>query len=540
MKATFLLRICLSLCLLLFGWQAQAKLAPTLPIDNVEQRIELAPWLDIASPTWRALDQPVLAKGYVPHALLLRLKINNTGLAKRRILEVSRANTSRIEVISRAASGQWLTRRAGANELVPRGDINGLGYSFAIDIPEGNSEIFIRLSSAYPLATPIRLSSENALFKAMQNSAGLYGAGLGLLGGMLLGIIGLRSARLAIPVRWLFSSLILLVILRALADRGVLGYWWLDIPGSLHGLIQISGSLLSIAHLMLCRQFVAQHQALPTASKRLLGLTVVLNLVWMLTTTSHAGAFPLYWADWLRLFSISVILILLWQPARQDIYGAKLYFAVMLAALIGQLYNDAALKGWVTFIAEPYQIIILWHLLAAPFLLHALERPIVFHPRERRHTPLPEKIRSKALNKSQPKPQGLPPMRVLVVEDNPWVQQVLSGLLLKLGCQPHAVGDGLQALASLKASPYDLVLMDCDLPGLDGISTAQLWRTEAHQQSYASAADIPMVAITAHVSAAYETQAREAGMNDFLQKPIDMRTLHELLIRWQPKPRTTA
>ena len=131
-------------------------------------------------------------------------------------------------------------------------------------------------------------------------------------------------------------------------------------------------------------------------------------------------------------------------------------------------------------------------------------------------------------------------MHVLVVEDNPWVQQVLTGLLLKLGCQPHSVGDGQQALTCLKQQHFDLVLMDCDLPGLDGISTAQLWRTEASKHRFASSADIPIVAITAHVSAAYETQAREAGMNDFLQKPIDMRTLHELLQRWRAKPEAKA
>lgn len=534
MTAPTLIRLFLSLCLLLMGAQGHAKLAPTLAIDSADQRLELAPWLDIASPTWRALDQPVLAQGYVPHTLQLRLKIHNPGLAKRRILEISRANIGRIEVVSRDPSGQWLTRHAGANQLVPRGDVNGLGYSFDLDIPEGPSEVFIHLSSAYPLTTPIRLSSENALFTATQNSAGLYGASLGMLGGMLLGIMALRSARLTIPIRWIFSAMVLMVILRALADRGVLGYWWLDIPGSLHGLIQVSGSLLSIAHVMLSRQFVTQHKPLPTAWSHLLLFAITANLLWLLTTISQTLTVPLYWADVLRLLTISVILCLLWYAMQQKTPGSALYFAVMFFGLLGQLYNDAALQGWVRFLAEPYEVIIAWHLLAAPLLLHALEHTSPAHSSNRNRPSLTTHVKPHHNAKLEIQPARLPALRVLVVEDNTWVQQVLTGLLLKLGCQPQAVNDGAQALVALKTSPFDLVLMDCDLPGLDGISTAQLWRTEACQQTFASAADIPMVAITAHVSAAYEKQAREAGMHDFLHKPIDMRTLHELLLRWRP------
>jgi len=536
MKISLLLRLCLSFCLLTLGSLAQAKLAPTLLIDSSNERLELAPWLDIASPTWQALDQSVLAKGYVDRPVLLRLKIDNRGLAKRRILEITRANVGRIEVISPIAPGQWLTRRAGANELMPRGDINGLGYSFELEIPEGKSEIFLRLSSSYPLATPIRLNIENSLFRDAQNSAGLYGVGIGLLGGLVLGIVGLRSARLSIPTRWIFASVILTVILRALADRGVLGYWWLDVPGSLHGLIQISGSLLSIAHLLLCRQFLIQRDLLPTGMRRFLSVPIFLNLLWMLNTISQSVTLAIEWADYLRLLSIATIISMLWLPMRQSVHGAKLYLAVMFAGLCGQLYNDAALRGWVPFLAEPYQVIMIWHLLAAPLLLHALEQPAPRVKPIRSRPEKPKPLLAKPLPTPSTSTTKLSGMQVLVVEDNPWVQQVLTGLLVKLGCQPHSVSDGQQALACLKQQHFDLVLMDCDLPGLDGISTAQLWRAEATKHSFASTAHIPIVAITAHVSAAYETQAREAGMNDFLQKPIDMRTLHDLLQRWRAKP----
>jgi len=322
------------------------------------------------------------------------------------------------------------------------------------------------------------------------------------------------------------------VILRALADRGVLGYWWLDVPGSLHSITQLSGCLLSIAHVLLCREFLVQRQALTPRAQSLLLTVILANLIWMLTSVAWLPNQWLPIADALRWFGLCAIIAALWQPAQQGIAGAAWYRAIMLAGVAGQACNDAALRGWLPFWAEPYQSIMLWHLLAAPLLLHVLEQPLKQH--------------STALKQITPPSQPMPPparlkqgpIRVLVVEDNPWVQQVLAGLLLKLDCHATLANDGRAAISQLQATAFDLVLMDCDLPELDGFSTTQLWR--ANQHAGASTRHIPIIAITAHISAYHEVQAREAGMNDFLQKPIDMRTLHDVLTRWLPHYAQTA
>lgn len=540
----YLFRLSLLCVVALLSVTAQAGSAPVLILERSASRLELAPWLDVLPATdtpksseqllvqpdvwpWRALQQPVLAQGYRGDGLWLRLKTQNSGLPQRRILEFNRTNLSHIEVITRRSDGAWQTRTAGTAELSPQGDINGLGYSFAVVIPEGTSSIYVRLRSAYPLATPIHLSTENTLLRASQNSAAVYGAGLGLLGGVLLGVMGLRSARLTLRVRWIFTALIASVILRALADRGVLGYWWLDVPGSLHSITQLSGCLLSIAHVLLCREFLGQRQALTPRFQSLLLTVILANLIWMLISVAWLPNQWLPIADALRWFGLSVIIAALWQPAQQGIPGANWYRAVMLTGIVGQALNDAALRGWLPFWAEPYQSIVIWHLLAAPLLLHALEQPIkLLLPAQKQNTPIP--LQAVAV------PARLKPglIRVLVVEDNPWVQQVLAGLLLKLDCHATLASDGRAAIGHLQVTAFDLVLMDCDLPELDGFSTTQLWR--ASNQAAASSRQVPIIAITAHISAYHEVQAHEAGMNDFLQKPIDMRTLHEMLTRWLP------
>lgn len=552
MTISHLIRVSLLSCLMLLSLTAHARTAPTLAVDAADNRLEIAPWLDVL-PTrlstlhssqllaqadqwpWQALDQPVLAQGHLANGIWLRLKIRNDGLEQRRILEFSRANLGYIEVISRQRNGTWLIRHAGAAELSPRGDAAGLGYSFNLDIPEGSSATYVHLQSTYPLATPINLSSENGLLRALQNNAGLFGSGLGLLGGIILGMAGMRSARLSISVRWAFVFVTVMAIVQAMVDRGVLGYWWLDVPSALHCFIQLSGCMLSIAHLLLCQQFLAQQQALSATAKRLLHTLILANLVWMLIAVAWL---PNQWsplADALRWLSYAIVIAALWAPAQRGIQGAVLYRVIMAIGLASQLLSDASLHGYVPFLAEPYQILMLWHLLAIPALLHALEQ---IETSQKAKAIVPGTI-SKPPSSSSPSAITTGSLssvtRILVVEDNPWVQQVLAGLLLKLNCQACLAGDGQEALQRLKSEVFDLVLMDCDLPGLDGFSTTQLWRAQTLHAAGASAPQVPVIAITAHISASHRQQAREAGMNDFLQKPIDMRTLHDALTRWLPQ-----
>lgn len=121
--------------------------------------------------------------------------------------------------------------------------------------------------------------------------------------------------------------------------------------------------------------------------------------------------------------------------------------------------------------------------------------------------------------------------RVLVAEDNVVNQRVASGMLERLGCAVTAVADGREALDALVHDRFDLVLMDCQMPGLDGYeATRQLRRREvagAHQ---------PVVAMTAHVLPEDVARCRAAGMDDHLPKPVTLERLRRVLERWARRP----
>jgi CheY-like chemotaxis protein/HPt (histidine-containing phosphotransfer) domain-containing protein len=123
------------------------------------------------------------------------------------------------------------------------------------------------------------------------------------------------------------------------------------------------------------------------------------------------------------------------------------------------------------------------------------------------------------------------PAHVLVVEDN-WVnQQVAMGTLAKLGCRVDVAGGGREALERLRATAYDVVFMDCEMPDMDGYATtAEIRRQEG------PAARIPIVAMTAHAMEGDRERCLAAGMDDYLSKPLELPAVHAALERWTPKP----
>ena len=118
--------------------------------------------------------------------------------------------------------------------------------------------------------------------------------------------------------------------------------------------------------------------------------------------------------------------------------------------------------------------------------------------------------------------------RILVAKDNATNRDVALALLAKLGYQGSAVTNGAGAVEALRHGPYDLVLMDCEMPVMDGF--------EATRQIRASAPDIPIIALTADAMAADRDRCLAAGMNDYLPKPVDLRRLAEVLAQWLPDP----
>jgi signal transduction histidine kinase/ligand-binding sensor domain-containing protein/DNA-binding response OmpR family regulator len=119
------------------------------------------------------------------------------------------------------------------------------------------------------------------------------------------------------------------------------------------------------------------------------------------------------------------------------------------------------------------------------------------------------------------------PARVLVVEDNEVNQLVAEGMLTKLGYEVSLVADGRSALVRLSTEHFDAVLMDCQMPGMDGYETTRGLRAAAQGQPR-----IPVIGLTAHASAEARDACLEAGMDDFLSKPYMLDELSAMLTRW--------
>ena len=118
------------------------------------------------------------------------------------------------------------------------------------------------------------------------------------------------------------------------------------------------------------------------------------------------------------------------------------------------------------------------------------------------------------------------PARILVAEDNPVNQKVLGRMLEKLGYLPAYAADGLAALAALRATPFDLVLMDIEMPGMDGPAATRALRAE-----FPAARQPGVIAVTAHALADSRETFLSAGLDEILTKPIRLPELTALLAR---------
>ena len=117
--------------------------------------------------------------------------------------------------------------------------------------------------------------------------------------------------------------------------------------------------------------------------------------------------------------------------------------------------------------------------------------------------------------------------RVLVVEDDPINQKITYHQLLNLGVQVEVADSGAEALERLAAGRFDLILMDIQMPEMDGYSTTQEFRRrEVGEQR------TPVVALTAHALPSDRQRCLEAGMDEHLSKPVSSESLQEVLLRW--------
>jgi len=138
-------------------------------------------------------------------------------------------------------------------------------------------------------------------------------------------------------------------------------------------------------------------------------------------------------------------------------------------------------------------------------------------------------------NLYDPEPEALSPQRrarILLVEDNPVNQLVAKGMLSKLGCEVTVAAQGAEALDLLEYYSFDLVLMDCNMPVMDGYEASRQIRRSGRWP------DLPIVALTANAMPEERERCRAAGMSDYLAKPFRREELASLLERWVPATAT--
>jgi CheY-like chemotaxis protein len=122
-----------------------------------------------------------------------------------------------------------------------------------------------------------------------------------------------------------------------------------------------------------------------------------------------------------------------------------------------------------------------------------------------------------------------PGVRILVAEDNLTNQEVTQALLGKLGFQAHLVANGVEVIQELEKASWDIVLMDCEMPEMDGYEATRRIRS---RQAVTQSPRVPIVALTADALTGDRERCLQAGMDDYISKPVDPKRLAEVLAKW--------
>jgi len=128
-------------------------------------------------------------------------------------------------------------------------------------------------------------------------------------------------------------------------------------------------------------------------------------------------------------------------------------------------------------------------------------------------------------------PDFADPLRILVVEDDPESLQMMGVLLGIWGHETTLTEAGPAALAAVGAAMPDVILLDLGLPGMDGFEVARSVR-----RLPGGGESVPIVAVTAFRGEEHQRQAREAGFNRYLMKPVDLDSLRQVLAQIHPHP----
>jgi CheY-like chemotaxis protein len=141
--------------------------------------------------------------------------------------------------------------------------------------------------------------------------------------------------------------------------------------------------------------------------------------------------------------------------------------------------------------------------------------------------PRQERRAQRAPPPAAPAGQASAPLRILVAEDNRVNQTLILRLLSRGGHQATLAGNGLEALEALRKASFDLVLMDVQMPGIDGLEATRRIRA----LEVPGGDRVPIVALTAHAMKSDEDECYRSGMDAYLSKPIDIASLNALIAR---------
>jgi CheY-like chemotaxis protein len=123
---------------------------------------------------------------------------------------------------------------------------------------------------------------------------------------------------------------------------------------------------------------------------------------------------------------------------------------------------------------------------------------------------------------------------VLIADDDQMNQEITQGLLEEAGLVVHIADDGAKAVVMAKRINYDLILMDIQMPNMDGLEATRQIRHLANNPL------VPIIAFTANVFAEDEARCRESGMNDFIGRPVEAEVLSLTVLKWLDRPAESA
>ncbi len=118
---------------------------------------------------------------------------------------------------------------------------------------------------------------------------------------------------------------------------------------------------------------------------------------------------------------------------------------------------------------------------------------------------------------------------ILLAEDNPFNQKVAVAMLKKLGVSADVASNGLEVLEKISQKSYSLILMDCEMPKMNGFEATNQIRTGEQNNGQHT----PIIAMTAHSSQEDRESCFNAGMDDYLSKPFKIEELQSILARWK-------